>query len=245
MKSTLKKSSLRALVVGATGAIGQEIVKELRVRGYQVAGWGRRNLNNDLTGKNGSSKIENTCLNVAEKNLDIYQQVDLQDPKQIEDSLNALDDFGKIDLLVVASGLSEPSLLAQNEVESLQRSWQVNVNSGFLLVKKFWKKAVRGGGMQFIWIGSAVTELVTKNCPLVPGIGAYAAAKMALLGLNAQINSEGAKYAITSRVIPIPVVDTPMTREIPPIARKKILESNSQHHPISPKEAAQLVIANI
>lgn len=85
----------KVIIIGATSGIGYELVKQLKQKGYQVGGCGRRE---DML-----LKMEN------ELSPDfIGQKLDIREKQGLESSLNQLiDKLGGMDILIISSGISE------------------------------------------------------------------------------------------------------------------------------------------
>jgi NAD(P)-dependent dehydrogenase (short-subunit alcohol dehydrogenase family) len=155
------------LVTGASSGIGAALVRALSARGATVAAAARRT---DLLAGLGAASSH---------------RVDLSDPA---DALRLADEVvgahGRVDVLVNNAGVRVDGTVAEVSLEDLDRSFQVNALSPFVLAGGLAPGMVeRGSGV----IANVVAPQVSGGRR---GMGAYAASKAALESLTQTLRQE-------------------------------------------------------
>ena len=114
--SKIKKDRV-VMIAGADGGIGRHVVHELMEHGYAVS--------------LGALSVANlTDLFGAESDLLRFARFDAFDPQSAKDWVSATADrFGRIDVLVNATGLAERVTLYDDNEDALDRLWQVNAKA--------------------------------------------------------------------------------------------------------------------
>jgi len=155
------------LVTGASSGIGAAVVRELTARGAIVAAAARRH---DLLEQLGAASAH---------------AVDLSDPadasRLAEEVLGA---HGRVDVLVNNAGVRIDGAISEVSLNDLDRSFQVNALSPFVLAGRLAPGMVeRGAGV----IANVVAPQVSGGRR---GMGAYAASKAALESLTQTLRQE-------------------------------------------------------
>lgn len=182
-----------ALVTGATGGIGAAIAKALHARGATVALSGTREaVLAELKAELGDR------AEIFTANLSDRASVDALVPA-VEAAL------GKVDILVNNAGITRDNLFMRMKDEEWDQVLEVNLTSGFRLVRSALKGMMKRRTGRIIGITSVVG--VTGN----PGQGNYAAAKAGMIGMSKSLAQEVASRNITVNCIAPGFIETPMT----------------------------------
>jgi len=119
----------------------------------------------------------------------------------------ALDAFGELDILVVASGLNDVSPIVEMSPERFDQVMHGNVTGAWLACRSFGKRVIpRGRGGKVILVSSARGKLGHPA-----GYSAYCASKAATDGLTKALGCEWGKYGITVNAIAPTVFRSPLT----------------------------------
>jgi len=187
----------RALVTGASGAIGGAIAKAFHKQGAMVALSGtKREALDKLAGELGANAFVVPC-NLADK-----EQVE----KLVPDAEAALG--GEIDILVNNAGMTKDMLFARMSDEDWQAVLDVNLTAAFRLSRAVLRGMMRRRAGRIVSITSVVG--VVGN----PGQANYAAAKAGILGFTKSLAREVGSRGITVNAIAPGFIDTDMTRAL-------------------------------
>jgi NAD(P)-dependent dehydrogenase (short-subunit alcohol dehydrogenase family) len=119
----------------------------------------------------------------------------------------ALDRFGGLDILVVASGLNDVSPIVEMSPERFGKVMEGNVTGAWLACRAFGKRVIpRGRGGKVVLVSSARGKLGHPA-----GYSAYCASKAATDGLTKALGCEWGKYGITVNAIAPTVFRSPLT----------------------------------
>jgi NAD(P)-dependent dehydrogenase (short-subunit alcohol dehydrogenase family) len=119
----------------------------------------------------------------------------------------ALESWGRLDILVVGSGLNDPFPIVDMEVERFRDVMDGNVTSTWLLCKAFGQRVIpAGNGGKVVLVSSARGKLGHPA-----GYSAYCASKAATDGLTRALGCEWGKHAITVNAIAPTVFRSPLT----------------------------------
>lgn len=189
--------SQQVIVTGATGNLGQEVVKKLTERGYGLH------------------------INVREGKSDAYAgnarvrsyPADLADAAQAESFVTAATSgAGKIDAGILLAGGFAMAKLADTTDADIEHMLMMNFKTAFHVVKPLMKHFEANGGGQFIFIGARPA--------LAPETGtgsfAYTLSKTLIFQLAELVNAEGKSKNITATVIVPSIIDTPDNRAAMP-----------------------------
>ena len=118
-----------------------------------------------------------------------------------------LESWGRLDILVVGSGLNDPCPIVDMEVERFRDVMDGNVTSTWLLCKAFGQRVIPAGtGGKVVLVSSARGKLGHPA-----GYSAYCASKAATDGLTRALGCEWGKHAITVNAIAPTVFRSPLT----------------------------------
>ncbi len=148
-----------AVVTGASKGIGAGIAKALAAEGASV-------VVNYASSKDGAEKVVKAITGAGGKAVAVGGDVSKAgDAKKIIDA--AIQNFGKLDILVNNSGVYEFQPIENVSEEHFRRIFDINV-LGLLLVTKEAVKHLKEGG-SIINIGSAVTEITPPASAVYTG----------------------------------------------------------------------------
>jgi NAD(P)-dependent dehydrogenase (short-subunit alcohol dehydrogenase family) len=118
----------------------------------------------------------------------------------------ALETYGGLDVLVNNAAMDFVRDVLDTSREDLERVFQVNCFGAFAMLREA-GRAMRAGG------GGSIVNVTSRNAMVgVPGMGAYAAAKGALLSLTRVAAIEWAHYGIRVNAVAPGLTDTPLIR---------------------------------
>jgi NAD(P)-dependent dehydrogenase (short-subunit alcohol dehydrogenase family) len=115
--------------------------------------------------------------------------------------------FGGVDILVVASGLNDVSMITEMSLERFEKVMEGNVTGAWLLCRAFGKRAIpqnRGGKVVLV---SSARGLLGHPA----GYSAYCTSKSATDGLTKALGCEWGKHGITVNAIAPTVFRSPLT----------------------------------
>jgi 3-oxoacyl-[acyl-carrier protein] reductase len=182
-----------ALVTGASGGIGGAIARAFHLQGATVALSGTREAAlSALAAELGE------CAHVVAADL---SQTDAPE-RLIKEAEAAL---GQIDILVHNAGITRDGLAMRMRDEDWQAVLDVNLTSGFRLIRAALRGMLRRRHGRIISITSLVG--VAGN----PGQANYAASKAALIGMSKSIAAEVATRGITVNCVAPGFISTAMT----------------------------------
>ena len=167
------------LITGATGGIGQSLVKVFHENGYNVC----------ATGTN----VEK--LNLLEKKYDKRFksiQCDLSDNVQINDLITKSREFyGSTNILINNAGITKDNLFLRMKDDEWNDVINLNLNSNYKLTKIVIKDMIKSKWGRIVNISSDAAKIGN------PGQSNYAASKSAIEGLTRTIANEVASRGIT------------------------------------------------
>ncbi len=182
-----------ALVTGATGGIGAAIARALHAQGATVALSGTREaVLTELKGELG----DRAEVFVA----------DLADRASVDALVPAVEGkFGRLDILVNNAGITRDNLAMRMKDEEWDQVLEVNLTSGFRLVRAALRGMMKRRAGRIVGITSVVG--VTGNA----GQANYAAAKAGMIGMTKSLAQEVASRNITVNCVAPGFIETPMT----------------------------------
>jgi NAD(P)-dependent dehydrogenase (short-subunit alcohol dehydrogenase family) len=150
----------------------------------------------------------------------IAVQADVSDAEQAQKLIDqAMEEYGRIDVLVNNAGINIDRTLRKLSVEDWDTVIQVDLNSAFYTVHAVLPHMTEQGGGKIINMSSFVGE--AGNI----GQANYSAAKAGLLGFTKTAAQELARYGITVNAICPGFIETDMVASIPDEARNKLLKT--------------------
>lgn len=186
-----------AVVTGGAKGIGRAIAKKFAENDYHV-------VIVDIDQKAG----EELANDLSSQTKSIFIKADVSSYTDLENVRNkTIEEFGKINTLVINAGISFRHTIDQISVEEWNKVININLNSSFYTIKAFFgdlKEAAEEAKVVFISSGSGITGT---------GGGAhYAASKSGQHGLMRTVSKELGAYkvnvnAVAPRVIQSDILD--------------------------------------
>ena len=183
------------LITGATGGIGNELVKKFITLGANVLATGTK-----------SEKLDT----IKKKYPDIrIKKFDISEHPRIEEFIdNVVLELGGLDVLVNNAGINMDNLSIRMKDEEWVKVINVNLSSTFLLSKHSIRKMLKSKFGRIVNITSVVGH--TGNL----GQSNYAASKAGIIGMSKSLAAEYAKKNITVNCVSPGFIVSDMTMNI-------------------------------
>ena len=185
----------KILVTGATGGIGESIVKKFLSLDASVLGTGTNNEKLELLKKN-YPKIETAKFDIRE-----HEKID----EFIE---NVFSKLGGLDILINNAGITKDNLSLRMKNDEWQKVIDVNLSSTFYLCKSAIKKMLKNKYGRIVNITSIVGH--TGNI----GQANYSASKAGVVAMSKSLAIEYAKKNISVNCVSPGFIQTKMTEQI-------------------------------
>ncbi len=215
----------RALVTGASGAIGGAIARVFHQQGAIVGLSGTRREALDAL----AAELGDRC-HVLPCDLSKAEQVDQLVP-QAEEAMG-----GEVDILVNNAGVTRDMLFARMSDEDWDTVLTVNLTAAFRLSRAVLRGMMRRRAGRIISITSVVG--VTGNA----GQGNYAASKAGLIGMTKSLAAEIASRNVTVNCVAPGFTASAMTDALNEKQRAMILERVPARRLGTPAEVASAVV---
>jgi uncharacterized protein len=178
------------LVTGATGGIGQAIVRDLAARGARLVLTGRR-----------AEQLEALASEVGGRAV-------VADLAQHEQAGHLVEEVGEVDILVSNAGLPASGLIDDFTLEQLDRALDVNLRAPLVLARLLVGPMQRRGTGQLVFVSSLGGKAPTANAAL------YSATKFGLRGFAHSLREDlhGTGVGV-SLILPGPIRDAGMWAE--------------------------------
>ena len=187
-----------ALVVGATGSFGRVVCATL--------GRGGAKLVISAGDAAALAELAQDLKAVGIEAVEVARRPNTE--ADCEAMVNAaLERFGGIDILVVASGMNDVSPIEEMEPERFQEVMLANVEGAWLIARAVGRQMIaQGKGGKVVFTSSARGKLGHPA-----GYSAYCTAKSATDGMTRALGCEWGKYRITVNAIAPTVFRSPVT----------------------------------
>ena len=192
--SDLKDKNI--IVTGASGGIGNSIVKKLCERGANILASGTK------LEKLEKLKTENKNIKILKFNISEIEKID----QFIEDASSALG--GNLDCLINNAGITQDNLAIRMSFEEWKKVIDINLTSTFFMSKSAIKKMLKNKSGKIINITSVVGH--TGNL----GQANYTASKAGIIAMSKTLAIEYAKKNININCISPGFIKTAMTDKI-------------------------------
>jgi 3-oxoacyl-[acyl-carrier protein] reductase len=183
------------LITGASGGIGNELVKKFVSLGGNVLGTGTKTEKLDL--------LKKKYPNIKVKKFDVIEH------SRIEEFIdNVALELGGLDILINNAGTNMDNLSLRMKDEEWKKVIDINLTSTFLLAKSAIKKMLKNKFGRIINITSIVGH--TGNL----GQANYSASKSGIIGMSKSLAIEYAKKNITINCVSPGFIQSDMTMNI-------------------------------
>ena len=187
-----------ALVVGATGSFGQVVCATLGGAGAKLV----------ITAGNAEA-LASLGDELSAAGIEAAQVPRRPDSEPDCDAMvaSAVERFGGIDILVVASGMNDVSPIQDMEPERFQKVMLANVDGAWLIARAAGRQMIeQGRGGKVVFTSSARGKLGHPA-----GYSAYCTSKSAIDGMTKALGCEWGKYNITVNALAPTVFRSPVT----------------------------------
>ena len=189
----------KVLVTGATGSIGEEIVKEYAKNGFFVY----------IHYNSNHQKAQNLLEEIDNKGELI--SFDIKDKESIKNSLENLD----VDVLINNAGIIKDNLFFFMSDESWEDVINTNLNGNFYITKIISKNMMMNKKGSIVNIASI--SGVSGNA----GQANYSASKGAIIALTKTLCLELGRYNIRVNALAPAIIESEMTKDIPNLKEMK------------------------
>ena len=194
----------KVLITGATGGIGNSLVKKFTSLGSNVLATGTNEL-----------KLQNIKKDFPEV---IIEKFDLANHEKIEEFINKVDKkLSGIDILVNNAGITLDNLSIRLADENWKKVLDINLTSTFLMCKHTIKKMLKKKFGKIINITSIVGH--TGNL----GQSNYSASKAGIIGFSKSLAIEYARKNININCVSPGFIQTEMTDKINEEFKKNLI----------------------
>ena len=220
--SDLKENNI--VVTGATGGIGNSIVKKLYDAGANILATGTKNEKLE--------ELKKKFQNIQTFKFDISQTDNLEN--FIEDATKQLG--GKLDCVINHAGITQDNLAIRMSIEEWKKVIEINLTSTFLISKFAIKKMLKNKKGKIINITSVVGH--TGNL----GQTNYTASKAGIIAMSKSLAIEYAKKNININCISPGFIKTAMTDKIDDKFKEVIISKIPSARLGEPEDIANAVI---
>jgi len=216
-----------AVVTGASRGIGDAIAWDLAERGAFVAG--------TATSQEGADEFQSRLQEDGLEGMGI--ELNLAQPETFQDRMNKIvETAGKpVAILVNNAGINRDTIAVRMSDEQWDEVIDTNLGGTFKLTRSLLRPMLKAKGGRVVTIGSVVGargEFGQAN---------YAAAKAGLEGMTKSLAKEYGEKGLRFNVVAPGLVDTDMTRALPPEVIQTMLEIIPIHRAFEPSEIAKKV----
>ena len=189
----------KVLVTGATGSIGEEIVKEYAKNGFFVY----------ITYNSNHQKAQNLLEEIDNKGELI--SFDIKDKESIKNSLENLD----VDVLINNAGIIKDNLFFFMSDDEWEDVINTNLNGNFYITKIISKNMMMNKRGSIVNIASI--SGVSGNA----GQANYSSSKGAIIALTKTLCLELGRYNIRVNALAPAIIESEMTKDIPNLKEMK------------------------
>ncbi len=184
------------LITGATGGIGNALVKKFYDSGYNICATGTNEENLNKLSKNFPDRISVVQCNLSNK-------------EQIQNLVDkAKEKLGEIDILINNAGITRDNLFMRMKDVEWEDVININLNSNFVLTKLIIKSMIKSRWGRVINISSDAAKVGN------PGQSNYVASKSAIEGLTRTLANEVASRGITVNCVSPGFINTEILKSM-------------------------------
>ena len=220
--SDLKDKNI--IVTGASGGIGNSIVKKLCEKGANILASGTK------LEKLEKLKSENKNIKILKFDISEIEKID----QFIDDASSELG--GNLDCLINNAGITQDNLAIRMSVEEWKKVIDINLTSTFLMSKSAIKKMLKNKSGKIINITSVVGH--TGNL----GQANYTASKAGIIAMSKSLAIEYAKKNININCISPGFIKTAMTDKIDEKFKELIISKIPSARLGEPEDIANAVL---
>ena len=215
------------VVTGASRGLGRAIAEDLGGAGAKVV----------VNYSSSKEPAEEAARSISENGGEaVVVQADVSDPEQAQKLIDrAVEEFGRIDVLVNNAGINVDRTMRKLSVEDWDKVVQVDLNSCWYTVHAALPRMMEQEHGRIINMSSFVGEAGNF------GQANYSAAKAGLLGFTKTAALELARYNITVNAICPGFIETDMVAGMPDEAKEKLLKTIPLRRFGRPEEIAKAV----
>ena len=215
------------LVTGGSRGIGKEVAMKFAKEGYNVV----TNYVSDKTDKEGLKKeFENNNVKALVLKVDVSKTEDVENLVK-----QAIDTFGKIDVLVNNAGITRDNLLMRMPEEDFDKVIETNLKGTFLVTKAVTKYMMKKRQGSIINLSSVVG--VAGNA----GQSNYSASKAGIIGFTKSVAKELASRNIRANAVAPGFIETDMTDVLKEDVKEHIYNQIPLKRMGTAKEVAELI----
>ncbi len=164
-------------------------------------------------------------------------QVNVASEKEVSEFVaRALDETGRIDVLVNNAGITRDGLLVRMKESDWEDVLNINLKGTFLCIKAVTKPMMKQRYGRIINVSSVVG--VSGN----PGQANYVASKAGIIGLTKGVAKELASRGITANVVAPGYIETDMTADLPDKAKEAMVNQIPLGRAGTPEDIAATVV---
>ena len=216
-----------AMITGATRGIGKQIALTLANEGYNIV-LNYRTENDEL--KQLKNEIESKKIKCLTVQGDV---TNFEDCKQMIES--AIEEFGKVDVLVNNAGINKDMLLARMKEEDFKQVIDVNLVGTFNMTKNIISYMMKARNGRIINISSVVG--IAGNA----GQTNYSASKAGIIGFTKSLAKEVASRNILVNAVAPGFIETNMTDVLKQEVKDEIAKNIPLKRMGTPKDVSNVV----
>ena len=215
------------IITGGSRGIGAAIALELA----------SENTNIIINYNKNKDKALEILYKTREKNCNsIIYQADVSDYNQAQNLINhAIEQFGKIDILINNAGISKQNLFTDISVEEWHKIFNTNINSMFYCTQNTAKNMIKNNYGKIINI-SSIWGITGASCEVH-----YSASKAAVIGFTKALAKELGPSNITVNCVAPGIVNTDMNKFFTPEISQELTYDTPLGRFCEPEEIAKTV----
>ena len=215
------------LVTGGSRGIGKEVALKFAENGYDVI----LNYVSDKTDVDGLTK------ELKDKGAEsLILKADVSNAEEVENVVKqAIEKFGKIDVLVNNAGITKDNLLMRMSEEEFDKVLEINLKGTFIVTKAVTKYMMKKRQGAIINLSSVVG--VAGNA----GQCNYSASKAGIIGFTKSVAKELASRNIRANAVAPGFIATDMTEVLPDAVKENIHNQIPLKRMGTAKEVAELI----